>query len=514
MHVTYKDVIMFMFYGHCRSPKTHEVVATQKIILQLLNLQPLYIEIQQDLIMRKSLPYIAGLSFILMVLNACAPQKPVLQHVRDTGVLHVLTRNAATTYFTGPHGAEGLEYDLVKAFANHLGVALKMSTEDNLKDMLYKLQDNEVDFAAAGLIATAESEETLRFSTSYQSITQQLVYNRSIPRPKTMDDAVEGIMEVMANSSHAEILNELKKKHPNLSWDENKDAGSAELLTLVAENLIDFTIADSNEVILTRRFLPELRVAFNISKPQPLAWAFSKKGDDSLYKEANKFLAAYKKSGQLAKLLKRHYEHASNYDYAGTTTYLGHVRYRLPRYQDDFELAGETNELDWQLLAAIAYQESHWNPRAVSPTGVRGIMMLTNNTAKDLGVEDRTVPAQSIKGGAKYIQQLSKKFSEELDEKDSLWFTLAAYNVGFGHVKDARIITKRRGGNPDKWVDVKESLPLLRRKRWYKNTRYGYARGNEPVKYVENIRSYYDILRWHLAKGKQTEKVAYVSPAL
>lgn len=465
--------------------------------------------------MSKFLPYIAAFSLMLIGLNACAPQKPALQQIQDSGILHVITRNAATTYFTGPHGEEGLEYDLVKAFADYLGVSLKISTEDNLSDMLNKLQGNKFDFAASGLIATAESEETLRFTTSYQSITQQLVYNRSIPRPKTMDDAVEGIMEVMANSSHAEILHQLKVKHPDLSWDENKDAGSAELLALVSENIIDFSIADSNEILLTRRFHPQLRVAFNVSKPQPLAWAFPKNSDDSLYNEANKFLASFKESGELAQLLKRHYEHARNYDYAGTNTYLGHVRYRLPRYQENFEAAAEVNDLDWQLLAAVAYQESHWNPRAVSPTGVRGIMMLTKRTAKEVGINDRTVPSQSIRGGAKYIRKLSKKFSDELNKQDRLWFTLAAYNVGFGHLQDARKITKRRGGNPDKWVDVKESLPLLTRKRWYKKTRYGYARGNEPVKYVENIRSYYDILHWHLAKENQpAENVAYVSPAL
>ena len=466
--------------------------------------------------MSKSLPYIAVLSLILVVLNACAPQKPVLQSIRDAGVLHVLTRNAATTYFTGPHGEEGLEYELSKAFADYLGVSLKISTEDNLENMLEKLQSSEYDFAAAGLVATAESEKTLRFSTSYQSITQQLVYNRSIPRPKTMDDAIQGIMEVMANSSHAEILHQLKVKHPDLTWDENGDAGSAELLALVSQNIIDFSIADSNEVILTRRFHPELRVAFNVSKPQPLAWAFSKNSDNSLYQEANKFISEYKESGQLARLLKRHYKHADNYDYAGTNTYLGHVRYRLPRYQENFERAAEANNLDWQLLAAVAYQESHWNPRAISPTGVRGIMMLTKNTAKDLGIEDRTVASQSIKGGAKYIRQLSARFLNDVDKQDQLWFTLASYNVGYGHVQDARIITKGRGGNPNKWVDVKESLPLLRQKRWYKTTRYGYARGNEPVKYVENIRSYYDILHWHLAKedNQSSRKIAYVSPAL
>ncbi len=465
--------------------------------------------------MRKLLPYIAGLSFVLILLNACAPQKPALQQVRDSGVLHVITRNAATTYFTGPHGAEGMEYDLVKAFADYLGVSLKITTEDKISNILDKVRNNKVDFAAAGLTITAEREKVLRFTTSYQSITQQLIYHRSIPRPKTMADAVDGIMEVMANSSHVEKLRELKKKYPDLTWDENREAGSAELLSLVAERLIDFTIADSNEVILTRRFYPELRVAFDISKPQPLAWVFSKTGDDSLYREANKFLKQYKKSGELAKLIKRHYGHARKYNYAGTPTYLGHVRYRLPRYQSFFETAGEANNLDWQLLAAVAYQESHWNPRAISPTGVRGIMMLTNLTAKDLGIKDRTVPEQSIEGGARYLRNLYDKFSDRLDDQDRLWFTLAAYNVGFGHLEDARMLTKRRGGNPDKWVDVKETLPLLRQKRWYRKTRHGYARGNEPVKYVENIRTYYDILRWHIAQDKhQPTKVAYVSPAL
>ncbi len=465
--------------------------------------------------MRKSLPYIVGLSLILLIgLNACAPKKPALQQVRDAGVLHVLTRNAATTYFTGPHGPEGLEYDLVKAFADYLGVSLKMSSDDNLKNMLNKVQDGEVHFAAAGLTVTAEREKTFRFSESYQSITQQLIYHRSIPRPKTMDDAIEGMMEVIANSSHVEKLKELKNQYPRLSWDENTEVGTNELLNLVAERVIDFTVADSNELLLTRRFHPNLRIAFDISKPQKLAWAFAKDGDNSLYEEANIFLKDYKKSGQLAQLLKRHYNHAHNYNYAGTPTYLGHVRYRLPRYQAMFEQAGEVNDLDWQLLAAVAYQESHWNPRAISPTGVRGIMMLTSVTAKDLGIEDRTVPAQSIKGGAQYIRELSEKFSDKIGKLDRLWFTLAAYNVGFGHLTDARLITKQRGGDPDKWIDVKESLPLLSLKRWHKKTRYGYARGNEPVKYVANIRSYYDILHWHLAKENPEKNIAYLSPAL
>lgn len=468
--------------------------------------------------MRKVFPYIAGISVLLLVLNACAPQKPVLQSVRDSGTLHVLTRNAATTYFVGPHGAEGLEFELAKAFADYLGVSLKISTDDNLKSILEKVEDNDVHFAAAGLTVTPEREKQVRFSTPYQHITQQLVYSHANSKPKSFDDVTGGVIEVIANSSHVEQLKSLQVNHPELSWDENTELGSTELLSLVAEKVIDFTVADSNEVLLTRRFHPELSVAFDVSAPQALAWAFPKHGDNSLYKESLKFFKSFKKSGQLATLLKRHYGHARNYDYAGTTTYLGHVRYRLPRYRDLFEKAGEQTEIDWRLLAAVAYQESHWNPRAVSPTGVRGIMMLTKMTAKDLGIEQRTDPAQSIDGGARYLQELSTKFEAGLDPMDRLWFTLASYNVGFGHVQDARLITEKRGGNPDKWVDVKDSLPLLRSKRWYKQTRYGYARGTEPVRYVENIRSYYDILHWHLAKEKeqnpQSKSMAFVSPVM
>ena len=144
----------------------------------------------------------------------------------------------------------------------------------------------------------------------------------------------------------------------------------------------------------------------------------------------------------------------------------------------------------------MSYQESHWNPRAVSPTGVRGLMMITLTTAKQLGVKNRMDPEQSINGGAKYFQKVFKRIPSEIPEPDRTWFTLAAYNIGWGHVEDARKITLTQGGDADRWVDVKERLPLLRQRKYYKSTRYGYARGDEPVQYVDNIRRYYETLVW------------------
>ncbi|UCE88185.1 MAG: membrane-bound lytic murein transglycosylase MltF, partial [Pseudomonadota bacterium] len=243
---------------------------------------------------------------------------------------------------------------------------------------------------------------------------------------------------------------------------------------------------------------PSLNVAFDISEPQPLAWAFPLSDDNTLYDAAEAFFEGLTVSGELDRLLERYYGHISKFDYAGTHIYLRHVNRRLPAYRELFERAASDNNLDWRLLAAVAYQESHWNRHAVSPTGVRGIMMLTQATAAHVGIQKRTDPEQSITGGAHYLRKLLDKVPAHIPEPDRTFFALAAYNVGYGHLEDAREITKQRGGDADKWTDVKENLPLLRLRKWYSKTRHGYARGNEPVRYVENIRSYYDILSWHL----------------
>lgn len=458
--------------------------------------------------MQKSAFSVALSSLLLaaFVVNAMTPPSTLLERIKQSGELHVLTRNAATTYYEGSQGPAGLEYDLVKRFAEYLGVELDITVRDNLNDIISQVEKGTVDFAAAGLTVTEERQNRIRFTTPYQYITQQAVYNRDNfdKRPRKLKHIVGNNIAVLANSSHSEQLQQLKLKHPELNWSEIQDTDSSELLDMVARKLTDFTIADSNEVTLYRRYHPELRVAMNISKKQPLAWAFAKNSDDSLYKEAQNFMAHMKKTGELAHLIKRHYHHASKYRYTSTNIYLSKVRNRLPHYQPMFEKAAIASKLDWRLVAAVAYQESHWNPHAVSPTGVRGIMMLTTNTANQLGIKDRTDPKESIFGGARYLRKMVDKVEKEygLEEPERTWFALAAYNVGFGHVTDARMLTKLRGGNPDKWTDVKETLPLLRQRKWYRKTRFGYARGSEPVKYVESIRSYYDILNWYLDNGK------------
>ncbi len=454
-----------------------------------------------------------------VILVACAPPSTQLEKVKARGELRVLSRQAATTFYEGPAGPAGLEYELLRRFADELGVELVIETPDTLQEILDGVREGRADLAAAGLTVTEARARLVRFAPPYQHITQQLVYRRGGEAPRSLVEAARrGDLEVVADSSHAELLRRLKARHPDLTWRESPETDSMELLQLVAENLIDYTIVDSNELALNRRFFPNLEVALDVSEPQPLAWAFALGEDDSLYRAAQDYFRRLESSGDLARLVQGYYRHVDRYDYAGTRTFLRHVKRRLPRYRELFEAAAERHGLDWKLLAAVAYQESHWNPHAVSPTGVRGMMMLTRATARHLGIRRRTDPVQSIEGGARYLARLIERIPAHIPEPDRTWLALAAYNVGFGHLEDARDITRRRGGNPDAWASVRENLPLLRKRKWYRTTRYGYARGNEPVRYVENIRSYYDILDWYLQREQPAPPrrpvLAIATPAL
>ncbi|MDT8282688.1 MAG: membrane-bound lytic murein transglycosylase MltF [Gammaproteobacteria bacterium] len=418
----------------------------------------------------------------------------LLEQIRSSGQLVVVTRNSPTSYYEDADGPAGLEYEMIKMFADELGVKLTLLVPDSLDDLLETLSENTAQIAAAGLTITKDRVKKFRFGPVYQEITEQLVYNRDNIRPKSLS-GLDGNLEIVANSSHEERLNDLADSNDELSWKSNHDLSSEELLQMVSDNIIEYTIADSNELLFSQRFLINLRVAFDISSPQPLAWAMPQSEDNSLYNEVQKFFKKIKKNGELKRLLERNYGHVEAFDYVGTKIFKRHIKTRLPVFQSFFEEAATINELDWRMVAAMGYQESHWDPDAVSPTGVKGLMMLTRRTAKEMEIENRRDPESSISGGAKYFKQIIERMNESIPEPDRYWMAMAAYNVGYSHLQDARMITRKLKKNPNLWIDVKQALPLLAKSKWYKQTRYGYARGWEPVIYVENIRSYYDILK-------------------
>jgi len=408
----------------------------------------------------------------------------------------VVTRDSPTAFVDGPDGPSGPEYDLVRAFADDLGVDLVIEPVQSVSEVLPHLIEGKAHMAAAGLSITDSRREYVNFGHPYEIVDMQLIYKLGTGKPNSIEDVIGRSIEVVAGTSHVDRLQALKQYYPDLTWTENADVEVANLLAKVADGEIDFTIADSTEFNIQRHFYPDLRVALDLEIGDPLAWAFPRDSGDSLLSRADDFLIGFDRSGQLAQVKDRYYGHTDQFDYVGTRNFIRHYESRLPRYRAIFEEAAAQWGLDWRLLAAIAYQESHWRSGAVSPTGVRGIMMLTEDTAQYLGIEDRVDPHNSIFGGAQYFARQTERVADTVEEPDRTWMALAAYNVGFNHLKDARQIVEWQGGNPDAWVDISNALPLLAQREWYSRVPFGYARGWEPVLYVDNIRSYYNILQW------------------
>ena len=430
--------------------------------------------------------------------------RPQIERIREAGVLIVATRYAPSTYYEGPDGPDGFEYTLAKKFARHLGVEARFVFPDSLNDLLDAVERGSVHMAAAGLTLTADREARLEFSLPYQYVTEQLLYRRGSDRPRSLTEIAPGELHVLADSSHEETLRSLRQEEfPDLRWQRHTDAGIDRLLSALDQGKIRLTVADSNEAAMNRRVFTHVATAFELGEPQPIAWAFSRIGDGSLRRIADNFFQLLENEGQLRRLRARYFGHAGQLNFVDTREFWRHVRDRLPALRPYFEDAAKETGIDWRLLAAIGYQESHWRPDAVSPTGVRGIMMLTQTTAKQMGIADRNDPEQSIRGGAKYLRVVEKKIPERIGQPNRLWLALAGYNIGFGHLEDARILTERDGADPDLWLEVKQRLPLLTQKKYYSTVRHGKARGREPVTYVDNIRNYYDLLVWFTTTDDQ-----------
>lgn len=430
---------------------------------------------------------------VVVMLVSCSNGSDRLDKIKEKGELVVLSRNAATTYYESREGYLGVEYEMAKSFADSIGVKVRFVTKEDVSDLFAALKEGYGDIAAAGLTHTESREENFLFGPTYQVVSQQLVCRRGGKRPKKIEDLVGINIKVSTNSSYVDQLKKIKNLHPEVEWEEVDDTDTETLLEQVSQKKIDCTIADSNIVSINRRYFPELSVRFDMSEPEPLAWVMSD-ADEALQDELEDWFDDYVDSGKLDEVMHRYYGYIENFDYVDVRAYQRKIKSHLPKYQGIFKSAAAKYKVSWTLLAAQAYQESHWRANAKSPTGVRGLMMLTRTTAKELGIKNRLDPASSIMGGANYLYKLRKRLPDTVTGPDRTWLALAAYNVGMGHIWDARKLAKELGKNPDQWQELSEVLPLLTKKKYYKNLKHGYARGLEPVSYVKNIRDYQDML--------------------
>ena len=430
---------------------------------------------------------------VALILASFANNTDRLEKIKAKGELIVLTRNAATAYYESREGDAGIEFDMASSFAEHLGVEAKFIVKDDVSDLFSSLLAGDADIAAAGLTQTQDRSEHFLFGPTYQEVSQQVVCRRGGKRPKKAEDLVGLTIQVPVGSSYANQLQKLQAENENIQWQEVDNTDTETLLENVWLKKTDCTIADDNIVAINRRYFPELSVRFNLTEPEPLAWVMPYNAD-GLQSELEDWFENYSSSGELENVIHRYYGFIERFDYVDARAFQRKIKSHLPKYKETFKKAAKHYNVNWILLAAQAYQESHWRARAKSPTGVRGIMMLTRSTAKQIGITNRLDPAASIMGGAYYFNHLRKRLPESVTEPDRSWVALAAYNVGMGHIWDARKLAKSLNKNPDSWKEFSTVLPLLSQKKYYKKLKHGYARGHEPVSYVQNIRDYQNML--------------------
>lgn len=471
-----------------------QVITGGEIIVQF----PLIDKLRIAKSIRNLLFYCSLVFMCLFLLTSCKQSLPEskLERIINDGVLRVGVQYGVTTYYNGPVSPQGFEYEMAQGFADHLGVKLEVYPYYQPQELYSNIQQGNIDLIASNIQVTSENRKLFNFSPAYQNISHKLVYLQGHTRPREFNQ-VEGDIVIAADNADYHLVNKLQtinKQPENSQWQLilTSEQDEQELIESIVNGSIKYTVLDSNLLSLARRKYPELSIAFTVNQELPVAWALLKNGDDSMLGALIEYFGTIKQNGVLSVLEEKYFGHVRQFNYVDTTSFLKAAKEVLPKFESWFKhYAGD---VDWRLMAAMSYQESHWRPKAKSPTGVRGMMMLTLPTARDWKVKSRLDPEQSIRGGSEYFNSLLRRIPARIKNPDRIWFALAAYNVGLGHLEDARVITQRMGANPDLWVDVKKHLPLLRQKRHYKRTRYGYARGDEAVNYVTNIRRYYDSL--------------------
>jgi membrane-bound lytic murein transglycosylase F len=416
-----------------------------------------------------------------------------LQKIKQTGVITVATRNSAHCYYLYRDQPMGFEYELAKAFAEYLGVRLQIKIVDKWSDMVAALSDGSAAFIAASMPITSKRQTQVAFSDGYMEVAQNIITHLKNTGIKEAADLSGKTIDVRKGTVYQQRLVELKKQGINLAIRLHDDLPVEELIQKVADGQIDFTIANSNIISINRRNFPGVVSTGSINDGMQLAWAVYPKSK-KLLEQINAFLRMINKSGKFDEIYNKYYGDIDDFDYVDLEAFHRRVKNKLSRYSPFIKAAAKKHGFDWRLIAAQIYQESHLNPWAKSQAGARGLMQILPSTAKDLGIGDLFDPVQNINAGVQHLKDLYDHFDQAHGE-DRLLIALAAYNIGQGHINDARDLAKKKGLDPDKWVSLSKTLPLLQYRKYFMNTQYGFCRGTEPIRYIKQILIYYDVLK-------------------
>ena len=442
----------------------------------------------------------------------CSQAPSALEQIRARGELRVVTLNLPTSYYLGAHGPEGLDYDLAKIFASELGVRLKIYAVPSESAVRTELADGRADLAAAQLTWNGSWKHAGIPATPYARIPQLVVYRQNGIRPRDTLQLEHAVLAVRAGSPQERLLHKIKEIFaPHLHWVETAPS-NADPLEDVDTGQAKYAIVDARTYSYAHHLYPDIKVGFTLPEKRPVQWIVQRREPD-LVGAVDRFFRQMEVSGELTQLMQKESGDATSFHFEQSRLFELYFVQRLPAYRKWFREAAAQYQFDWRLLAAIGFQESHWNPLASSANGAMGVMMLTASTAQAMGISDRTNAKESIFAGARYLAEVRKLVPQHIPEPDRTWFMLASYNIGFGHVEDARIIAQSLGKNPDSWAAVSQELPKLAEPLWFLRAKCGYAQGWQPVEYVERVRQFMQLLEWQPDEALPNVTIADAQPS-
>lgn len=430
------------------------------------------------------------------------PDKTVLglKHIKLRGKLRVSTDYNSTNYFIYKGRAMGFQYELLSALAEELDVKLVLNVENDLQSAFSSLENGDIDLIGMNLAIIQERQERFNFTLPHSQSKQVLIQRKalksdSLPIIRNQIELGDKRIHVQEASAYVERLENLSKEiGRSINIEKLERIEVEELIENVSKGEIDYTIADQNVAIVNKNYYPNIDTDTEISFPQDMAWAL-RKGSDDLTEAVNEWLLSFKKTARYNQIYRKYYL-SSRIVRRHNSEYFTLKSGKISKYDDLIKKNSKIIDWDWRLLSALVSQESHFDPKAKSWVGAFGLMQLMPETAFRYDVDEDSKPEENLKAGAKHLKYLSRRLDKILlDKTDKLKFLLASYNVGLGHILDARRLAKKNGQNPDLWQGSVDYYLLNKSKpEFYKDpvVRYGYCRGKEPYNYVKKILLIYD----------------------
>ena len=431
-----------------------------------------------------------------------------LPEILDDGVLNVVTTYSSTSYFLYRGQPMGYEYELLKRFAEHIGVDYKLEVSNDFDAMQEMLMSGKIDLIAHGLTITGKRKELVQFS-DYLYLTHQVLVQKkpdnwrkmkwSAVQNSLIHDAIELIgdtVSVRANSSYLNRVENLMDEMGGKIYVDTLpgDLSTDKIIEMVSNGEIKYTFADNNIASINASYYPNLDIRVPVSFSQRMAWAL-RPNSEELLAELNSWIDSMKNGATYYVIYNKYFKNERSFRMRENSVFYSINHNRISEYDDLIQSYADTIGWDWRLMASMIYQESRFNPVSESWAGAKGLMQMMPQTAERYGVEDRTDPEDNLEGATKVLQVLWDRFIDIPDSVQRIKFTMAAYNCGYSHVLDARTLAEEEGIDSYRWDEcVEESMLKLSYPENYNKPfiKYGYVRGIEPVSYVKQIFSRYE----------------------